>query len=766
MGAHDAAPVRRPHFRPDVEGLRAVAVVAVLLYHCGVPGIPGGFVGVDVFYVISGFLITGLLWRELESTGRLDLRAFYARRMRRLLPASLLVIGVTLIASWLLMSRLRFPAVAGDAVAATLYVSNIRFALGATDYLAGAAAPSPLLHTWSLGVEEQFYLVWPVLLLVLSRMVSRARVAWVLAGIGVASFLLSAIWTDVAAPWAFFSLPTRIWELAGGALLAVGFVRLPRRTGAGTASLIGILGIGLLGTAMLTIDAETPFPGIAAVVPVAATLLLILAGERAEALHARALAQRIPRWLGRISYSLYLWHWPVLVLVPIWIGRDDLPTRLLLALVAVGIATVSTELIELPIREQRALRATTHHSLGAALVATGGMAAFGIALASLGPLGMPTSPVAARAGDATPPPTASAPPATPVDGRPTMPGVIATPTGAPDARVTPTPAHPSSTPTAAPTPTPTRIALVSQDPIPTPDPTSRVGSGVLSGPIPAGVRPSLEQVRDDLPRSYTDGCHLDFGGITAPACSYGITDPDRPLLMLVGDSHAAQWLPAAEHVAAARGWRLIAITKSGCPYVAATVWNKPLKRGYRECDAWRAQVAARIAAERPAILLLAASRGYQVIDDGGRHAYEDSLRAWRTGLRWALTDGSMGAGHTVLLADTPRLLEDPVECLARSGTIDGCPTPRQALTDAGHLELEASTSAAAGVTLIPTEGWLCDATSCPLVMDGLLVYRDDQHLTATFAAGLAGLLGASLDPLIRPDTDPTASAAIRNGDPA
>ena len=670
-------------------------------------GIPGGFVGVDLFFVISGFVITGLIWREIDRTGSVDLISFYARRMRRLLPASLLVIAFTVVVSSIVLSRVRFPPVAGDAVAATLYVSNIRFALAATDYLASSAAPSPLLHTWSLGVEEQFYLVWPVLLLVLSRFVPRRGVGLVLCGIAALSLAVSLVWTDVAAPWAFFSLPTRMWELAGGGLIAIGLLRLPPRFGFRSSTLIGGLGLVLLGIALLRIDTDTPFPGTAALLPVAGTMLLILSGARSDSLHARLLSTRVPRWLGRISYSLYLWHWPLLVLVPIWIGRDDLTTRCLLALVAVLIAAVSTELIEVPIREQRVLRTSARRSLVGAIAFTAAAATLLMVAYAIGPIRRPDRPaidLVAAATASAPPPLASAstvatPAVTAMRPSPIVAAALSSvPTqtplasvvseGAVPSLVARTPNAPSTGPVLTPTPgnepltamatvSPTLSPVTTPPPSPQPStpgptiapslgpqPTSPVGSGRFEGPLPASLLPSLEHARDDLPVSYSDGCHLDFAASDASDCSYGSTDPTMPLAMLIGDSHAAQWLPALKGVADDRGWRLIAITKSGCPFVGVTVWIKPLKREYRECDAWRSAVAARIAAEHPDVLVTAASRGYQVVDDAGRHPFAESLDAWRAGLTETLRNSGAGAAHVVLLADTPRLLADPVECLA------------------------------------------------------------------------------------------------------
>jgi len=255
---------RGSYFRPDIEGLRAVAIGAVLLYHAGVPGADGGFVGVDVFFVISGFLITGLLVREWSARAGVDLVVFYARRFRRLLPAALLAIVVTTAASWLVLSELRFPAVAGDAAAAALYVSNIRFAANAVDYLGSEVAPSPLLHFWSLGVEEQFYLFWPLIIVVALRLMAVRGLGYVIGAVVIVSFWLALLWTDLAAPWAFFSLPTRAWQLGTGALIAIGILRLPVRAPPVMAALAVWLGLGLIAAAVVLIGPATPYPGVAA----------------------------------------------------------------------------------------------------------------------------------------------------------------------------------------------------------------------------------------------------------------------------------------------------------------------------------------------------------------------------------------------------------------------------------------------------------------------------------------------------------------------
>src|SRR5215207_8385412 len=300
-------------FRADVEGLRAAAVVAVVAYHAGLGGVGGGFVGVDVFYVLSGFLITGLLWEELDGTGRLRLGAFYARRARRLLPAAALVLVVTLVASAVWLSPLQVPVVARDAAAAALYVANYRFAAQRTDYLADAS-PSPLQHYWSLGVEEQFYLLWPLLLLVVFLAARRGRRS-----------ATRAAGAAVSQPWAFFSLPTRAWELAAGGLVALAASRLARLPGLAAATL-GWLGLEAILWSITRFGPSTPFPGAAALFPVAGTAAVLAAGCAAPRLGPDLVLRRWPLQLGgRLSYAWYLWHWPLLVLAPAVVGHPPEP---------------------------------------------------------------------------------------------------------------------------------------------------------------------------------------------------------------------------------------------------------------------------------------------------------------------------------------------------------------------------------------------------------------------------------------------------------
>lgn len=338
------------HFRPDLEGLRAIAVLLVLLYHVGVPGFAGGFVGVDIFFVLSGFLITGLLLRELRSTGALSIRGFYARRARRLLPAAGLVLLVTLGASVVVLSPLRIAAISADIGSAATYISNIRFAVQANDYFATSEPPSPVLHYWSLSVEEQFYVVWPALLLLLYR---RGR-PWMGIGVGilvVASFGLSFVLTGVNQPAAFYLLPARAWQLGVGALLALAGERLSR-TEPTLGTSMTLLGLGGVAAASLLFSNGTVFPGLGATLPVASAALVIAGGApRDRTVAARLLGVRPLRYIGTISYSIYLWHWPLLVFAAAAVGHPlSLRAGVAVAALSIPIAGVIQRLVERPLR--------------------------------------------------------------------------------------------------------------------------------------------------------------------------------------------------------------------------------------------------------------------------------------------------------------------------------------------------------------------------------------------------------------------------------
>jgi peptidoglycan/LPS O-acetylase OafA/YrhL len=346
----------------------------VLLCHAGLPFVAGGYVGVDVFFVISGFLITRLLLAELDRTGGISLRRFYARRARRLLPLSAVLLASVGVMSLLLLSPVRAVEVSGDIVSSALYTANWHFASQSVDYFAQDIEPSPVLHLWSLAIEEQFYLVWPTLLLAVTwfwrRRGGSVRPAiWAtLAIVGVGSLVLGIHLTDEQPAAAYFSTFGRAWELALGAVLAlIGAVRIPRTA----AAAIGWGGLGAIVYSAFAFDVSTPFPGVAALLPTVGTACVILAGSSvyAQAKGAPASLLSLPpvRYVGRISYSWYLWHWPALIFAAVIWGPLSVAAGL--AVVAVSwIPTAATHRwIEDPVRLSRALARRPNRALAIGL---------------------------------------------------------------------------------------------------------------------------------------------------------------------------------------------------------------------------------------------------------------------------------------------------------------------------------------------------------------------------------------------------------------
>ncbi|MFO2461935.1 acyltransferase [Pseudomonas sp. 15FMM2] len=338
-------------YRRDIDGLRAVAVIAVVLFHFGVPGFTGGFVGVDVFFVISGFLITSIIWRERQAK-RFSFVDFWARRARRILPALFVMIAATLAVGWFLLAPKDYEELGRSARYQVLFTSNLLF-MRQDGYFDVASDLKPLLHTWSLAVEEQFYIFFPLLLTVLSARLKYWRTA--LFGVLLVSFGLS-VWAVANHPEkAFFLLPMRAWELLAGAMLAV----MPRsewRASPALAQGVSLASMGLILVAVFGFDPKTPFPGVAALLPVLGVVGLIWANGHQQTWMGRLLSTRVLVGLGLISYSWYLWHWPVFVFGTYAsveaLGPWELAGLMLLTLV---LGYLSWWLVESPFREKRLL---------------------------------------------------------------------------------------------------------------------------------------------------------------------------------------------------------------------------------------------------------------------------------------------------------------------------------------------------------------------------------------------------------------------------
>jgi peptidoglycan/LPS O-acetylase OafA/YrhL len=666
--------------------LRAVAVLLVVLYHCGVSLLGGGYVGVDVFFVISGFLITGVLMREVTATGRISIVGFYARRFLRLLPAAVLVTAVTVVAALKWLPPLRGPQIALDGLFATVYGLNYRLAAVGTEYLNADAAPSPLQHFWSLAVEEQFYLIWPLVLLAGYAAGRRRGVAIALAAVVAVSFALSVWQTRTISTWAYFGLQTRAWELGVGALVAVlchypsldyqsAELRLRRRF-AGVLTAAGLAAIAL---AAVLYTADTPFPGYAALLPVLGAAAVLLGGSAAP---SGLLSEAPLQVIGRLSYSWYLWHWPFLMIGPYALGvSPGLTVNLVLAFGALVAAAVTYALVENPVRHLRVLRDQPWRAVGCGLAVT--------VLTAAGYLALGTGAVARRSPDT---------------------GYMAAAVGGV-----------------------------------TPDMLAR---GVATPAVPANLTPSLEMAVQDQPRSYADKCHGAFTdpGIKKP-CAYG--NPAGKTVVLFGDSHAAQWFPGMEKMALDRGWRLVIVTKSACSAASVRIYQTALKRPYDECVAWRESVWSYLTSLKPALVVMtSAAVGGTLVDDTGAKVTDSgySDRSWIDG--WTRTAGKLAAtgAEVVLLEDTPYQAGDPVECLSVHPEDPGScvVSAGAALPEPIRRRAIAAALEARGVIVVDPVPWFCTARFCPVIVGNVLVYRDAGHITATYARMLAPQLERAL----------------------
>ncbi|MFE5598389.1 acyltransferase family protein [Streptomyces coelicoflavus] len=674
--------------RADIQGLRAVAVGLVVLSHAGVPLVGGGYIGVDVFFVISGFLITSLLLRELATSGRVSLRSFYARRALRLLPASSLVIAVTLGGAWLFLSKARLAEYAGDALAGALYTVNFRLAAAGTDYLAQNGPPSPFQHVWSLAVEEQFYLVWPVLLLLTWRIARgrRAVVAVPLAALCLISFTASVLVTNASAPWAYFATPTRAWELGAGALLALADARL-RRLPARLAAPLTWLGLACVTSAAFWYDDRTPFPGHHALLPVAGTVLVLAGGCAPTRFGAGRLLERRPLVrIGGLSYGWYLWHWPLLVIVPSALGSTDgtaeVPLALGLSAVALGLARLTLLLVENPVRFHRVFHGRPRRAL-----------ALGAAL---------TASVSALSLTAT-----AVPPTIEVGG--------------------PAPA----------------LARALTD---APDPQGRLAELLTSSPtaLPGNLAPPLTEVKSSRSAVYRDGCHVGYAATRPRLCVYGDRTSSRTVV-LFGDSHAAQWFPALRRLAGERGWRLVSLTKASCKAADLTVvsGHKP----YTACDTWRSHAVRTIGTLRPALVVVSSSDA-----GDPAHPAADPARQWTTGFAHTFRALGASGARVAALLDTPWPKADPIDCAAgNSLQLHACANHLpEATRDATRHRAVRAAALATGATVVDPTPWVCSPRTglCPVVVADTAVHRDDSHLSEAYAEALAPVLAPALDRLV------------------
>lgn len=651
-------------FSLEIQGLRAIAVAAVVLTHLGITWLPGGFVGVDVFFVISGYLITGLLLREQEGSGTVSLARFYGRRIRRLLPAASLVMLSVVVCINYLPGVVR-ESTLNEVVASTVYLQNWWLASQAVDYLAADNSPGPLQHFWSLSLEEQYYIFWPILLglmfLLFKGLRRNARLVYQLfcGVVFFVSFSYCIYITRVEPGLAYFSTAARAWELAVGGLLAswVGW----KDWNPNLRSFIGWTGLLSIIGSLFLINGAVAFPGWVAVFPVVGAAMLICAGDSGGSYGAGTLLRTSPmQFLGDISYSLYLWHWPVIIMLKAITGRDlDGVDMLVAAGISVALAFTSKMLIEDPTRDASWLSTNLRTFL------------FGIAISAATIALAWTFKVQSVAR-----------------------GVLA------------------------------EIEVMAGVDVNHPGAAVLVNGTEQSQTYDVAAIPELGSAKDDVPQAYADGCITGQRHTTLKTCSYGTVGAKRKVV-LAGDSHAVQWLPTLAEIGKKSNFEVVTYFKSSCPLGHVMVLRRD-GQAYDACQEWNRALKQDLLKNSAELVIFAQSHSYMAAEAKGREQSNQMLEA---GV-FELMQGLRAENRKVIaIRDTPRMERNIPECVSASGAI-ACGVLR---TDAlGRYEPLLGAARRSEVAVMDFSDMICGAVRCEPYVGNVLVWRDSNHLTATY----------------------------------
>jgi peptidoglycan/LPS O-acetylase OafA/YrhL len=685
LSASRTAPVRAAGaspVRPEIQALRAVAVLSVVLFHLWPHRFPGGYVGVDVFFVISGYLITAHLLREASKTGRVRLASFWARRARRLLPAGMLVLGVSAVTVFAVVPLALWRQFLGEILSSALYAENWTLAANAVDYFAAANVPSLSQHYWSLSVEEQFYLVWPLLLVGAAFLAprfgtSRTRLfGLVVTAVVVVSFVWSVAMTP-GSPAAYFVTQTRAWEFGLGALLAVAAHRLERLGGPDVRAFASVAGMAAIAIAVFGFGPSTVFPGYAALLPTVGTAIVIWAGSPSGRFSPVALYRLRPvRAVGDLSYSLYLWHWPLIIATGYALSAPiSTVGKLVLLAISLLLAWLTKRFVEDPVRASQGrpgflTRRKPGWSLLAAFVAAVAIAA--IVLSGFVAVGARN----AAAQDA-----------------------IADAAG-----------------------TSACVGAAALDP-------SRSCDNTALNDVIAPDAGSLT-----LDRGPGFACNASSG---APlfSCHFGSRSPSALSVALVGDSHAAAMMPALLSQLPSLGWSLDTYMGSGC------VWGD--FEGSHACDNRK---SLQQILQRPTydVVIVTASRYAEGAGHRGHPAGQPDPRV--AGYKAAWQPIIDRGAKLIVIADNPNPPASAVACLGAAATARDAQQCTMSTSTGFRLSDAPARAAAElpGVSLVDLSRFYCTAAVCPMVIGNVAVYYDTTHMTATYNRTLGPYLGEQL----------------------
>jgi peptidoglycan/LPS O-acetylase OafA/YrhL len=642
--ATDAA-IDTTRFNLGLQGMRGIAILLVLLNHAVVPGFQGGYVGVDIFFVISGYLIGGLLLRELAAHGRIDLWSFYARRFRRLLPAFAVVLIAVLCAVPALYAPFEHGELMSSARASALYAANLWFASRSTNYFGGYTEANPLLHLWSLAVEEQFYLFWPLLMLGAARLFSgdvRRTTFWLVVTAGLLSLLACIMVSAWKPQYAFFLTPTRIWQFAAGMLLAIRPVPVAA-LGPATVSMLGIAALLAIAGATVFFDATLAFPGYWALIPTVASMALLVVVQRgADTWVCRLLRNGPLRWIGDCSYSVYLWHWPLMIFAAVIFLQHGVALTSALIGASVLVGWLSYRWVELPFKHGLLNAWSPRRVVAAGLLLCVAMAA--------------------------------------------------------------------------------------------------VAHGV--GRLKLDARQERYLKATEWPAATQAGCLAVYDAVDQPACEFGALK-SATTVVLFGDSHAMQWFLPLQALAVEQGWRFITLTKAQCPGIDVVVNYQGKHLEYWQCTQWREAMLARIENLKPDLVLLANSSGYGI-----------EPQAWGQGLSSTVKRLQAAGLKLAYLRDTPHPGFHVPTCLARAqwrGQRADSLCVYPAADRARFAELFAAETEALlepGVETLDLFPAFCSQTMCPTEKDGVIMFKDRNHISADYALALKPVLGPQLQRLL------------------
>jgi peptidoglycan/LPS O-acetylase OafA/YrhL len=700
---------KKTTFRPDIQGLRMIAVVAVILDHL-IFWPSGGFVGVDVFFVISGFLITSLLLREHDKSGTISFSGFYRRRLKRILPAGMLVIVATVAVGFWLFNAFRAQQTLWDGVWATVFSANWHFAIVGTDYFQSDGPVSPLQHYWSLSVEEQFYFVWPwVMLGILALLAklglqrhSRRAVLVCILTISAASFAWSIYESTAAPTWAYFSTFSRAWELGLGAVIAVTapwWSRIP-------SALRPVLGwVGLIGIvfSLFGISDEQAFPAPWAALPVTATALVIVAGTGGRQRFLWPIMNPVSSYLGDVSYSLYLWHFPVIIFLAPFFSTGSILYYAVCVAVMMVAAILCYHFIENPVRRSKWLeprpktarrRSRRRPAPFSPVVLYSGVAALVVgtvilSVAALLPRPIPINSAAYGNAVASPESPATLVPAEPVDA----------------------------------------ISQLRSE--------VRTAARATSWPQ---FDPPIDNLADQRVPQWTENDCIDVSEENIDLCVYGNVGGERTAVVL-GDSIAVSWLPAIIGALEPAGYRVQSLTMQGCPVAATDVYPSASSQlVYEKCNEHRDWARAQVERLNPSLIIM--SDSFLSLERLVSGAKGDAARAeWESAYSEAITSLPAETAKVNIMA--PPGAKNLQECYTPISTPADCMRP---IMDEWNIlrSAERSSSDAAGVTFVDVEDWFCDGPSCPAFVGTMAVYADTGHLTGAFSSRLAPVVAEAL----------------------